>query len=567
MIRRRLNRREALGLGAAAVAGGVLRPRSAFAAGPSLFELALGDDGAHAAGGWRTTRVLHAPRRFDLMGLRWKRGGRLEAQVRARTRGGSWSPWLPLHAAGDHAPDGGRAPAGTEPAYTGAADVFQLRLRGSAAGLRARFVRAQPTARAARHLTGRARRKTRARVRARASQSIQPAIISRTEWGGDSVPPRSAPEYGEVQAAFVHHTVTANDYGPGDSAGIVLGIARYHRDSNGWNDIGYNFLVDQYGQVFEGRAGGIDQAVIGAQAQGYNSASTGIATIGTFTAVGYPEAGMDALARLIGWKLSLHGVPTVGQVVVPSRGGAANRYRSGTPVTLERICGHRDGDSTSCPGDTLYAQLPDLRARASRYAGPLAGLTARAATRRIRTRPVELSGELRFPDGSSPAAAPLQIQFAVPGATFAPVADTACGPDGRWAASVPLTQSGSLRAAFVGDATRPPLASSPIAIRVLPTLRMRLSSRRLPAGRNVAVSGTVFPRPTTGRVEVRVERRVGRRWRRVQRKRVNVRGGRYLTKLRMRTRGLYRVSVPRPGRAHHAGARTQAAGVRCGGSR
>ena len=549
MIRRRLNRREALGLGAAAVAGGVLRPRPAFAAGTSLFELSLADDGAHAAGGWRTTQVLHAPRRFDLMGLRWKRGGHLEAQVRARTRGGSWSPWLPLHAAGDHAPDGGRAPAGTEPAYTGVADVFQLRLRGSARGLRARFVRAQPTARTARHVTGRARRKTRARARARAraSQSVQPAIISRTEWGGDSVPPRSAPEYGEVQAAFVHHTVSSNDYGPEESAGIVLGIARYHRDSNGWNDIGYNFLVDQYGQVFEGRAGGVDQAVIGAQAQGYNSASTGIATIGTFTSVPYAEAGMEALAHLIGWKLSLHGVPTQGQVVVTSRGGSANRYPSGTPVTLERICGHRDGDSTSCPGDTLYTQLPDLRARASRYAGPLAGITVRAASRRVRTRPVQLSGELRFPDGSSPAGAPLEIQFAVPGAAFARVADAVCGPDGRWAASIPLTNSGSLRAAFLGDATRPPLASSPIAIRVLPLLRMQLSKRRLPAGRNVAVSGTVSPKPATGRVEVRLERRVGRRWRRVQRKRINLRGGRYLTKLRLRSRGLYRVSVLTPG--------------------
>ena len=75
----------------------------------------------------------------------------------------------------------------------------------------------------------------------------------------------------------MHHTVTTNDYGPEDSAGIVLGIARYHRDSNGWNDLGYNFLVDKYGQVFEGRAGGIDAPVIGAQAQGYNSVSTGIA--------------------------------------------------------------------------------------------------------------------------------------------------------------------------------------------------------------------------------------------------------------------------------------------------
>ena len=171
MIRRRLNRREALGLGAAAIAGGALRPRSAFAAGTSLFELALPDEGAHAAGGWRTTHVLAAPRRFDLMGLRWKRGSHIEAQVRARRRGGSWSPWLPLHGAGDHAPDGARAPAGTEPAYTGTADLFQLRLRGSATGLKARFVRAQPTARTARHVTGRLlRRKAKAKP-ARASRS------------------------------------------------------------------------------------------------------------------------------------------------------------------------------------------------------------------------------------------------------------------------------------------------------------------------------------------------------------------------------------------------------------
>src|ERR1700754_4027952 len=135
MIRRRLNRREAIGLGAVAVAGGALRPRSALASSSTaLFELALPDEGAHAAGGWRTTQVLHAPRRFDLMGLRWKRGGHLEAEVRARRRGGSWSPWLPLHTAADHAPDGAKPPSGTEPAYTAAADVFQLRLRGSASG-------------------------------------------------------------------------------------------------------------------------------------------------------------------------------------------------------------------------------------------------------------------------------------------------------------------------------------------------------------------------------------------------------------------------------------------------
>src|SRR3954453_11257235 len=326
MLRRRLNRREALGLGAAALAGGALRPRSALAAGTSLFELPIEDGGAHVAG-WRAAGVLPAPRRFDLIGLRWARGGPLDAQVRARRRGGGWTPWLTLHASGVHAPDGARAPAGTEPAYTGAADVFQLRLRGSAHGLKARFVRAQPTARAARHLTGRLRR--RRPPRARRSQSSQPAIISRTEWGGDSVPPRAAPEYGEVQAAFVHHTVNTNAYRPEDSAGIVLGIARYHRDSNGWDDLGCNFLVDQYGQVFEGRAGGIDQPVIGAQAQGYNSHSTGIAILGTFSAVPASAAALEAVARVIGWKLSVHGVPVEGQIVLASAGGDLNRYRTG----------------------------------------------------------------------------------------------------------------------------------------------------------------------------------------------------------------------------------------------
>ena len=87
-----------------------------------------------------------------------------------------------------------------------------------------------------------------------------------------------------------------------------------------------------------------------------------------------------------------------------------------------------------------------------------------------------------------PAGAPLDIEFAVPGAAFSRIAGTVCGPDGSWTASVPLTVSGLIRAAFPGDGTRPPLASSPVAIHVLPTLRLGLSSRRIRHGRAVAVS-------------------------------------------------------------------------------
>ena len=93
----------------------------------------------------------------------------------------------------------------------------------------------------------------------------------------------------------MHHTVNANTYAPQDSAAIVLSICRYHRNENGWRDIGYNFLVDRFGQIFEGRAGGIDQPVIGAQAQGYNGVSTGVANLGTFT--GGPADGGRRAAR------------------------------------------------------------------------------------------------------------------------------------------------------------------------------------------------------------------------------------------------------------------------------
>ena len=540
--RHRLTRRQTLKLGAAAAALGTLRPAAALARRtPASFTLALDDaDGAAvaAAAGWRTTRVYSAPRRFDLIGLRWARGDGAQAQVRARRRGGSWTPWVPLHVAGDHGPDGGRPVAGTEPAWTGSADLFQLRLRGRTRDLRACFVRSAPEAAAA--------RRRGARVgRAAARQAVAPPIIPRAAWGAAAVPPRALPLYGQVQAAFVHHTATANGYAPGDSAAIVLGIARYHRDFNGWNDIGYNFLVDQYGQIFEGRAGGVDQAIVGAQAQGFNSVSTGIASLGTFTTVAQTEAGIDALARLIGWKLSLHGVPVQGAVTVTSAGGATNRFPAGTPVILQRISGHRDGNATTCPGDLLYAQLPDLRARAAGYAGQVqtGSLTVRAASTRLRgSTPAVISGSLAFPDGSLPAGAPVDILFAPPGSAFARLGGAVAGADGAWQATVALPQTGTVRARFAGDATRAALESSDLQITLLPRLGLRVSANRIRRGSRTIASGTVTPAGRGG-AEVVLERRVGRRWVIEQRKRTAVRGGRYRTRLRPRRAGLYRLWI------------------------
>jgi N-acetylmuramoyl-L-alanine amidase len=444
--------------------------------------------------GRRTSRVLRAPRRFDLLGLR----GSGHMEVRVRKQGGAWSRWVPLAVHGDHAPDTGTGERASDPVWSGGSDEFQLRApQPPDRTLRVHFVSIPASAR---------RRRLHPRVRARAARQqpgAPPPIIPRAAWGAAAVPPRARPSYGTVQLAFVHHTVTANSYSPQQSAGIVLAIAKYHRDTNGWNDIGYNFLVDQYGQVFEGRAGGVDAAVIGAQAQGFNSVSTGVAQLGTFTSAGISDAAMAATAQLLGWKLSLHGVPTQGTVTVVSAGGATNRYRAGTPVTLQRISGHRDGDRTSCPGDALFAQLPTLRARASARSGPAAPTgrvtLAAAATEVPFAAQVAFSGSVFRPDGTPGAFETVDVQRREAG-TWVTVARTTAAADGTWAAERSWRRGGRVRAQAAG-------ATSPATrVRVIPRVVVRRgpARRRVLPGATVHLRGRVRPAtPVQVLVEVR----------------------------------------------------------------
>ena len=265
-----------------------------------------------------------------------------------------------------------------------------------------------------------------------------------------------------MQAAFVHHTAGTIEYAPEHSPGIVLGIARYHLQSNGWNDIGYNFLVDRYGNVFEGRAGGIEAAVIGAQAQGFNDDTTGIACLGTFTALPLDEAAMDALARLIGWKLSIHGIPVNGQVTLISR----RRLHEPLPERARRSSSSASAATATptrppAPATSSTRQLPTLRTRASRYAFAASGITVKAASQKG-AQPVSVSGQLRFADGSSPAGAVLGVEYTTAGSAWTQIGTTNAGPDGAWATSITLPASGQVRAVFGGDGTRPRLESAPV---------------------------------------------------------------------------------------------------------
>ena len=169
-----------------------------------------------------------------------------------------------------------------------------------------------------------------------------------------------------MRLAFVHHTENPNGYLAGEVPAMLRAIFAFHREVRGWNDIGYNFVVDAFGRIFEARAGGIDEPVVGAQAGGYNLVSSGVAVLGSFSApADLRRRPGDALQRLLAWKLALHGVPAQGRVTVHVNpaGAVYSRFPANAPVSLPRIAGHRDADTTDCPGDALYHQLPAIRPR------------------------------------------------------------------------------------------------------------------------------------------------------------------------------------------------------------
>jgi hypothetical protein len=299
-------------------------------------------------GATRTTAGAVAPTRFDLLGLHWQGSGRV--LFRTRSVAGRWSSWRPVAPEEEDRPDRGNAETRLRrgwrlgsPYWVGPSDRIAYRLIGDVRRLRAWYVWSPVERSSWRAL----------------SLAGSPRIVPRSGWQADEAIRRAPPRYARTVAfALVHHTAGSNSYGPAASAAIVRGIELYHVRGNGWNDIGYNFLVDRYGQVFEGRAGGIDRNVIGAQAEGFNTGSVGVAVIGNYSSTQMTPAAEQALAALLAWRLDVAHVDPLGFVTWISGGNA--KFPRGTPVLLRTISGHRDTGFTSCPGTALYSRLPDL---------------------------------------------------------------------------------------------------------------------------------------------------------------------------------------------------------------
>jgi hypothetical protein len=473
-----ITRRALLGGLAGAGAAGLLGPLPAIAANRSApsrtFSVALGDIGAGR------TRAIVAPHPFELAGVEWSSPCDARIELRARAASGSWGPWAPASALG-HDPDQPRQLRRTigDPVWTGAADLLELRTAAPVHGVRVHLVRAE-------RFVAQSAALSMAEPLLDAGPG-QPPIIARKSWARGMAPPSQAAGYGTIRLAFVHHTQTPNGYGRAEVPAIIRGIFDYHRYVRGFHDIAYNFLIDHFGRVWEGRGGGIDEAVVGAQAGGYNLESTGVAVIGSFQATPPPPAALRALEHLLAWKLSLHGVPATGRVsvVVNPHDAFYTPFPPGAHVSLPRIAGHRDGDSTDCPGDAFYRRLPRVRARATALAGNPAKLLLIGPSAPVGAgTPLALSGRLAYLDGTPIAGAPIELQQRLPARETTLITATT-GADGSFAATVALSANARLRALH---RPRPAAVADLVAVAVAPALTLAVASLA-----PLTVNGTISP--------------------------------------------------------------------------
>jgi hypothetical protein len=523
------------------------------------FELApVSSQVATAASGRVASRPLRAPRRFSLVGLRWRGAAQPGISLRVRRAGGHWTRWLHLPGNPDGAPDPRSAEAGKQrassaPVWVGSANWVQYRLTRRVPGLRVHFVQ----------VDSHGWRPPRAR---KAQAAGQPPIQPRSTWDptGKQCPPRTAPQYGDAQVAFIHHTVSLNDYTAADVPSIILGICRFHRNSNGWNDIGYNFLVDKFGTLWEGRAGGIDQPVVGAQAQGFNSQSTGIANIGTFDQIPETDAAMSSMAALIRWKLPLTGAPTAGNTTLVSAGGSDNRFPAGTRVTLDRVSGHRDVDATDCPGVDLYGQLPTLRAMVGDVRAVKARTRIAAAFQPalvVFPQTTQITGSVALINSSPLGNEPLQIQLFGKG-SWHTVARGSSAADGSF--SVPLAPhvGHQYRVVYAGDGSHLSSTSPRMNLKVQPRITIRRSVKRTTVGRTPTISGTIAPAKKL--VRLVINRQVGKKLVRAASFKLQTKNGHFRKSYRLKLPGLYSYRVIFAGDAANVKASSTTLHVRAG---
>ncbi len=303
---------------------------------------------------------------FSMLGVTWDHGAvdpsTVEVAVRTRDPHG-WTPWTAVDVDPDEGPAAGEDSSvrdGTAPLYVGQADAVEVAVYDAnghrpsgltVAAIDPGTTAYDATAAGAASASSAKGGTTSTTDTAKDQLPVRPRIVTRKQWGADESLGDTcwSPRFGNTfKAVFVHHTAGSNTYTRRESASVVRGIYAYHTQSRGWCDIGYNFLIDRYGTVYEGRAGGIRKPVRGAHAGDYNVNSTGISLMGEFTNTMPTKAMRAALVRLVAWRLG-----------TAYRSGVGHAYINGK--RFAQISGHRDAMATACPGEMVYDWLPTLR--------------------------------------------------------------------------------------------------------------------------------------------------------------------------------------------------------------
>ena len=351
--------------------------------------------------GARTLAAAGPPARFDLVGLHWRGSG--SVQFRTRATSGRWSAWNDAAPEAEDRPDAGtaeRARGGGwrlgNPWWVGPSDRIEYRLRGQVSRLRAWFVSSAAAGVPARTL----------------QKAGAPAIVPRSGWKADEKIRRAGPSFAaNLRLALVHHTAGANGYTAAQAPAIVKAIQLYHVQGNGWNDIGYNFLVDRFGTVYEGRHGGTERNVVGAHAEGFNTGSVGVAVLGEYSSLAVAAKARSSLAALLAWRLDVAHVDPASTQSFISGGNA--RFGAGLPVFLRTVSGHRDTGFTDCPGTALYNLLNGIAGEVSKiglpklYAPTISGTVP--GTVRFRAKlsaPLPWTVDVYDPSGSVVASSP-----------------------------------------------------------------------------------------------------------------------------------------------------------------
>lgn len=347
---------------------------------------------------------------FTLVALTWQ--GPISPDVKFMVRvneAGSWSSWFNFASSDYHQPDvsdGSDARFGTDPLLTGLANGVELKMLGGRAlapkDLRLTLINSEITqqdkvvassSRSALSKSGFSSMFSSDALPAGSVTTpsgtvvVKPKIVTRAEWGANETWRDRVPKMGKtIKAGIVHHTASTNNYTAEQSPAQMRILYAYFTKSLKYADMGYNFLVDKYGTIYEGRSGctyksttpcdGAAMPAQGAHTAGFNVDTFSISAIGNYDvlAPANPTAMVESISALMAWKLAPYGLdPNANTKITSTDTSGSSKYRKGQVATIKVISAHRDVGRTACPGRYLYPYMDDIRNRIAVILQPVIG--------------------------------------------------------------------------------------------------------------------------------------------------------------------------------------------------